>query len=74
MRVVAVEEVVGEQWSRGVPPTMHHGRLCVTRAPPSGPGVACHSALPLGALCTPKMLLKRFGQRENSSSKESSSH
>lgn len=32
---------------------------------PSGPGVACHSALPLGALCTPKILLKGFGQREN---------
>lgn len=43
-------------------------------SPPSGPGVACHSALPLGPLGTPKMLLKGFGQRENSSSKESSSH
>lgn len=32
---------------------------------PCGPGVACHSALPLGALCTPKILLKGFGQREN---------
>lgn len=42
-------------------------------SPPSGPGVACHSTLPLSPLCTPKMLLKRFGQRENSSSKELSS-
>lgn len=31
-------------------------------SPPSGPGVACHSALPLGPLCAPKMLLKGFGQ------------
>lgn len=31
-------------------------------SPPSGPGVACHRALPLGPFCTPKMLLKRFGQ------------
>lgn len=34
-------------------------------SPPSGPGVACHSALPLGPLCTPNILLKGFGQREN---------
>lgn len=32
---------------------------------PSRPGVACHSALPLGALCAPEILLKGFGQREN---------
>lgn len=28
MEVVVVEE--GEHWSRGVPPTMHHGRQYVT--------------------------------------------
>lgn len=34
MEVVVVEEEEGEHWSLGVPPTMHHGRQGVTRAPP----------------------------------------
>lgn len=52
----------GDHWSLRVPPTMHHGRQGVTRAPPLAlvwPATVHSLSAPFAP---PKMLLKRFGQ------------